>query len=87
MKRGSSAAVLCAALFLLAAVTPATAATKPELGAALLYWLIAAGDYIDGFVARGDKTFPTIQSGYSTAFLGYGATDVDDSGKVAINTS
>jgi cardiolipin synthase (CMP-forming) len=25
---------------------------KPELGAALLYWLIAAGDYIDGFVAR-----------------------------------
>ena len=25
---------------------------EPELGAALLYWLIAAGDYIDGFVAR-----------------------------------
>ena len=35
MKRGSSAAVLCAALFLLAAVTPATAAKKSELGAAV----------------------------------------------------
>ena len=45
-----------------------------------------AGKRVDGFVARGDKTFPTIQSGYSTAFLGYGATDVDDSGKVAINS-
>lgn len=45
-----------------------------------------AGKKVDGFVARGDKTFPTIQSGYSTAFLGYGATDVDDNGKVAINS-
>ena len=25
---------------------------QPELAAALLFWLIAAGDYIDGFVAR-----------------------------------
>jgi len=25
---------------------------KPELAAALLYWVIAAGDYLDGFVAR-----------------------------------
>jgi multiple sugar transport system substrate-binding protein len=40
-----------------------------------------AGKRVDGFVARGDKTFPTIQSGYSTAFLGYGATDVDDSAR------
>ncbi|MDQ3430539.1 MAG: sugar ABC transporter substrate-binding protein [Actinomycetota bacterium] len=44
------------------------------------------GKKVDGFVARGDKTFPTIQSGYSTAFLGYGATDVDDNGKVVINS-
>ena len=45
-----------------------------------------AGKEIDGFVARGDKTFPTIGSGYSTVFLGYGATDVTADGKVAVNS-
>jgi multiple sugar transport system substrate-binding protein len=43
------------------------------------------GKKVDGFVARGDKTFPTIGSGYSTAFLGYGAIDVED-GKVVVNS-
>lgn len=43
------------------------------------------GKQITGFVARGNKTFPTIGSGYSTAFLGYGATDVKD-GNVLINS-
>ena len=44
------------------------------------------GKRVDGFVARGDKTFPTIGSGYSTAFIGYGGKDVDGSGKVVINS-
>ena len=43
------------------------------------------GKTVDGFVARGNKTFPTIGSGYSTAFLGYGAIDAKD-GQVAINS-
>ena len=45
-----------------------------------------AGKRVDGFVARGDKTFPTIGSGYSTALLGYGAIDVDSNGKVVVNS-
>ena len=44
-----------------------------------------AGKTVDGFVGRGDKTFPTIGSGYSTAFLGYGGKDVTGN-KVTINS-
>jgi len=44
-----------------------------------------AGKRVDGFVARGDKTFPTIGSGYSTAFLGYGGQDVSGD-KVTVNS-
>lgn len=44
------------------------------------------GKNVDGFVARGDKTWPTITSGYGTIFSSYGATDVDGDGKVVINS-
>jgi multiple sugar transport system substrate-binding protein len=44
-----------------------------------------AGKKVDGFVARGDKTWPTITTGYSTMYFASGATDVKD-GKVAVNS-
>ena len=45
-----------------------------------------AGKRVDGFVARGDKTWPTITTGYSTMYFANGATDVTPDGKVAVNS-
>jgi multiple sugar transport system substrate-binding protein len=45
-----------------------------------------AGKKVDGFVARGDKTWPTVTSGYSSIYCANGATDVDSNGKVAVNS-
>ena len=44
------------------------------------------GKRVDGFVARGDKTWPTITTGYSTVFFANGASDVTPDGKIAINS-
>ena len=46
-----------------------------------------AGKRVDGFVARGDKTWPTVTTGYSTVFFSHGATDVTPDGQVAVNSS
>ena len=45
-----------------------------------------AGKEVDGFVARGDKTWPTITTGYSSMYFANGATDVTPDGKVAVNS-
>jgi multiple sugar transport system substrate-binding protein len=45
-----------------------------------------AGKRVDGFVARGDKTWPTVTTGYSTVFFSHGATDVTPDGQVAVNS-
>ena len=45
-----------------------------------------AGKRVDGFVARGDKTWPTITTGYSSMYFANGATDVTPDGKVAVNS-
>ena len=46
-----------------------------------------AGKRVDGFVARGNKTWPTVTTGYSTVFFSHGATDVTPDGQVAVNSS
>ena len=45
-----------------------------------------AGKRVDGFVARGDKTWPTVTTGYSTVFFSHGATDVTPEGQIAVNS-
>jgi multiple sugar transport system substrate-binding protein len=45
-----------------------------------------SGKKITGFVGRGDKTFPTMTGGFSSAFGAYGGKDVTSDGKVLINS-
>lgn len=42
------------------------------------------GKKLNGFVARGNKTFPTLTGGFSALFWGYGASDLSPDGKVDI---
>ncbi len=42
------------------------------------------GKKVSGFVARGDGTWPTITSGYSTVYFGYGAPGITPDGKVEL---
>lgn len=44
------------------------------------------GKKITGFVGRGDKTFPTMTGGFSSAFGAYGGQDVSPDGEVLINS-
>lgn len=44
------------------------------------------GKKLNGFVARGNKTFPTLTGGFSSIFWGYGASDLNADGKVDITS-
>ncbi|MBC8159598.1 MAG: sugar ABC transporter substrate-binding protein [Roseiflexaceae bacterium] len=45
------------------------------------------GKKLNGFVARGNKTFPTLTGGFSSLFWGYGASDLTADGKVDITSA
>ncbi|MGP9613695.1 ABC transporter substrate-binding protein [Brachybacterium sp. AOP42-B2-9] len=49
-----------------------------------LHGTVVDGIEINGFVSRGDKTYPTLNP-FSTFFLAHGATDIED-GQAAVNS-